>query len=223
MSWRPPDSSTGRRSAGEPVACRRSARRAPRLLGKLMAAVRPGVPRRRARPRAGRSRSSAGRLPGRRLSADRPHRHGLCRGHHHRWQRQAARTWRRSSPTPAADALEAADGLVPRWHGCRYGAARQGPVRGPSRSAWERAGHPELERWLAARSPTGRPPAAVPSCRGRFCDLWAQGRPPFCRQPQRSRWQRGRQPRASRSSSGSTRSRPDRLRASRSAAASPAS
>lgn len=65
-----------------------------------------------------------------------------------------------------------------RVSGCGYGVAREGMCR-LHHQRWDRAGQPDLLRWLANPPPIKAPrPGAT--CRIGDCDLWPQAALPLC-------------------------------------------
>lgn len=153
----------------------------PRLLRKLMAAIRPELradvwsfdP---ADPMFG---GALCHVPGCRRPA---RSRGFCTGHHARW---------RQLGKPDPDAFAAT--TKPRFArevlaccqapGCGYGVNGHG-LCGPHLSLWRRAQRPELPRWLVSLPPVVHKPP--PSCPVPGCSLWAQPRWPFCRSHGRS-------------------------------------
>jgi len=104
--------------------------------------------------------------------------HGLCQGHHGRWQKAGR-----------PDVVEFAATTDPRWKrerpngvcraaGCGFGIARQGLC--PQHwGRWERSGSSDLTTWLTSPPPIDAPaPGAV--CPIVHCNLWPQGTLPFC-------------------------------------------
>ena len=103
---------------------------------------------------------------------------GLCQGHLHRWvcegrpdmQRFVACTdprWRRQRPNQRC-----------RVSGCGYGCSRGG-LCGLHGQRWQRAGRPDLDAWLVDAA-AAQCPAPGRTCRIPHCELWAQGKSPFC-------------------------------------------
>lgn len=104
---------------------------------------------------------------------------GLCWGHNSRWARTGkpdldqfvATTdprWRRQAPLASCAAP-----------GCRYGRRCRGGLCTRHHDSWRRAGHPELEPWLAAQ-PSADPSDTPLTCRVPSCQLWVHAGMRLC-------------------------------------------
>ena len=121
--------------------------------------------------------------------------HGLCQGHRQRWAAAgrpdvrdfAGSTdprWRKDAPLARCQAL-----------GCRYGVTRRKGLCARHAGAWERAGTPDLQDWLAAL-PGAAPPGPPPSCLIGSCGLWAEPGAELCYAHGRTWNEQGRPPAA---------------------------
>ncbi|MGW7384484.1 hypothetical protein [Streptomyces sp. NPDC054794] len=161
-----------------------AAPRQPRLLEKLMAAVRPEF-------RAEVIDINPGDLvfggPSCQVTnCSRTGRsHGLCIGHHHRWSGQG----RPDLEEFAATTEPLMRGFAPlascRVADCRYGVRSRG-LCSKQEWAWRYAGRPDQESWLAT-VPSADQEEEHAECLVGFCDLWVQGSAPFC-VSHRARW-----------------------------------
>jgi integrase len=99
--------------------------------------------------------------------------HGLCQGHRQRW-----------ATAGRPDVREFAASTDPRWRkdaplarcqaaGCRYGVTRRKGLCARHAGAWERAGTPDLQDWMAPL-PAAAPAGAPADCLIGSCQLWAE-------------------------------------------------
>ena len=150
----------------------------PRLLAKLMAAVRPGF---RADNLIFDPRDPVfGGPPCAVSGCDRPARErGMCKSHRQRWLMAGK-----------PDLAEFASTTSPDWAGhrplascevagCRYGQISHAMCARHTDQC-KRAGRPGLAGWRGSDAPLPPPPSPPPICRIGYCNLWARGTSPFC-------------------------------------------
>ena len=157
---------------------------APRLLGRLMAAVRPEFRVEILVPERGALMFDTApcRVQG---CVRQPRTRGLCKGHYYQWRDAGRPDVDEFAATASPEGLGRKELTVCVVAGCRHGGARRGLcVR--HHGFWERAGKPDRAAWLACLAPAHDPDHPV--CALSYCTLWTHGSSLFCVN-HRSRWE----------------------------------